>query len=226
MRKTSPLSPFQKFRMASAGTLLSDLDQKSGGNDGDLVNQILSDLNIPTASQNQVAGRGPPPPPMPSLSSLGGQQAPIYQQQMAATTAPITMDSRVPTAHIIGNEHPTPADFAAAMTGMAGVRPNEQMLQGSPVGAMPGAYPSQQVYEPPSKNFYGKILDEVKIPFIVALLFFVFSLPPIRVLVAHYLPTFIKSTGEFTVVGLASASGVVGLTFWILQRIIAPLLSF
>jgi hypothetical protein len=207
--------------MASAGTLLSELDQKSGG-DGDLVQQILSDLNIPTGSQqnqNQAAGRGPPPPPMP-------YQAPIYQQQMAATTAPITMDSRVPTAHIIGNEHPTPADFAAAMTGMGSVRPQEQMLQGSPVGAMPGAYTQQQHYEPPSKNLYGKVLDEVKIPFIVALLFFVFSLPPIRVLVAHYIPTFIKSTGEFTVVGLAAASGVVGLTFWILQRIIAPLLSF
>lgn len=210
--------------MASAGTLLSDLDQKSGGGDGDLVQQILSDLNIPTGSQqqNQMAGRGPPPPPLPSLSSLGGNQPPIYQQQMAA---PITMDSRVPTAHIIGNEHPTPADFAAAMTGMGSVRPQEQMLQGSPVGAMPGAYP-QHHYEPPSKNFYGKILDEVKVPFIVALLFFVFSLPPVRVLIAHYIPTFIKSTGEFTVVGLAAASGVVGLSFWILQRIIAPLLSF
>lgn len=205
--------------MASAGTLLSDLDQKSGGGDGDLVQQILSDLNIPTGSQqNQAAGRGPPPPPMPL-------QTPVYQQQMAGTTAPITMDSRVPTAHIIGNEHPTPADFAAAMTGMGSVRPQEQMLQGSPVGAMPGAYPQQQ-YQPPSKNFYGKVLDEVKVPFIVALLFFVFSLPPIRVLVAHYIPSFIKNTGEFTVVGLGAASAVVGLSFWILQRVIAPLLSF
>ena len=209
--------------MASAGTLLSDLDQKSGGGDGDLVQSILQDLNLPTGSQNQgqgQGGRGPPPPPMP-------QQTPMYQQQMAGTTSPITMDSRVPTAHIIGNEHPTPADFAAAMAGMAGARPSEHTMMGAPVGAMPGAYPQQQhYYEPPAKNWYGRILDEVKVPFVVSLLFFVFSLPPIRVLVAHYLPTLIKNTGEFTLVGLGAASAIVGLSFWILQRVIAPLLSF
>lgn len=214
--------------MASAGTLISDLDQQGGGGgggDGALVDQILRDLNYPTGGQGQgqgqmqaqaqaQAGRGPPPLP---------QQQPMYHQ--ASTTAPITMDSRVPTAHIIGNEHPTPADFAAAMTGMAGARPSEQVLMGSPVGAMPGAYQQPQVYTPPAKNFYSRILDEAKTPFVVALLFFVFSLPPIRVLVAHYIPSFIKSTGEFTVVGLSAASAVVGVTYWVLLRVISPLLS-
>jgi hypothetical protein len=204
--------------MASAGTLLSDLDQKSGGGDGDLVQSILQDLNLPTGMSHGQGQVGRVPPPMP-------EQTPMYQQQMAGTTAPITMDSRVPTAHIIGNEHPTPADFAAAMAGMAGARPSEHTMMGAPVGAMPGAY-KQNYYEPPTKNWYGRILDEVKVPFVVTLLFFVFSLPPIRVLVAHYLPTLIKNTGEFTLVGLGAASAIVGLSFWILQRVIAPLLSF
>jgi hypothetical protein len=79
--------------------------------------------------------------------------------------------------------------------------------------------------EPPSKNFYGRVLDETKVPLVVAFLFFVFSLPPIRILLAHYLPRLIKSTGEFTLLGLAAVALMAGLSFWILQRIIAPLLS-
>ena len=207
--------------MASAGTLLSDLGDggQGGGGDGDLVQKILQDMNVPTQQ-----GQRPPPPPMPA-------QQPIYQQQMAGSTAGIAMDSRIPTSHIIGNEHPTPADFAAAMAGMSGQRPSEQVLMGAPVGAMPGAYAGQQMQQQqyiqaPSKNLYSRVLEEIKVPFVVALLFFVFSMPPIRVLVAHYIPSLIRPTGEFTIVGMAATAGVVGLTFWILQRVIAPLLSF
>ena len=206
--------------MASAGTLLSDLGEGGPqGGDGDLVQKILQDMNAPTQSSSFGAGQRPPPPPLP-------QQQPIYQQQMAGSTAGMAMDSQIPTSHIIGNEHPTPADFAAAMAGMSAQRPSEQML-------MPGAYaaPLQQqmvpqVYQAPSKNFYSRVLEEVKVPFVVALLFFVFSLPPIRVLIAHYIPSFIRPTGDFTVVGLGAVAAIVGAFFWILHRIIAPLLSF
>lgn len=201
--------------MASAGTLLSDLDGAPSGNDGDLVQKILADMSATTTQ------RGPPPPPaMPA-------QQPQYQQ-MPTTVSPLTMDSRIPTAHVIGNEHPTPADFAAAMAGMtAAVRPAEQALMGAPVGTMPGYVNNTQVaYEAPSKNFYGRFLDELKVPFVVSLLFFMFSLPPVRMLIGHYVPMLLRPTGEFTVVGLAGASLVVGLSFWFLQRVIAPLLSF
>jgi hypothetical protein len=198
-----------------AGTLLSDLDGSQGGsNDNDIVNKILSELN----SSNGQRG-APPPPPMP-------QQQPTYYQQMPATSAPVTMDSRIPTAHIIGNEHPTPADFAAAVAGAQ--RPMEpQGFIGAPVGMMPG-YQQQQMpqqYYEPSKSFTSKVLEEIKVPFVVAFLFFLFSLPPFRILISHYIPSLLKPTGEFTVVGLLSTSGIVALTFWILQRVIAPLLS-
>jgi hypothetical protein len=200
--------------MAQAGTLLSDLDGGGGGGggsgaDGDLVQKILADMSLP----NQ---RGPPPPPpMP-------QQTPQSYAQTAHTMAPMTMDSRIPTTHMIGNEHPTPADFAAAMHGM-----NAQHMQhGAPVGMMPGAQGIQvAAAAPPSKNFYGRVLDEIKIPITVAILFFVFSLTPIRVLLAHYIPSLIKPTGDLTIVGLGGIALVVGLTFWILHRVIAPLLS-
>ena len=200
--------------MAAAGTLLADLDTQGGG-DGDLVQKILSDMNIPTGEQ-----RRPAPPPLPA-------QTPVYQQQMASSTQPITMDSRIPTSHMIGNEHPTPADFAAAVGPMQGsyMPPMGQM-------PMPGMYaqgqmpmPSSPSYDTPSKNIYSRVLEELKVPLVVAILFFVFSLPPIRVLIAHYIPSFIKQTGEFHTTGLLTVSALTGLTFWVLQRVIAPLLS-
>ena len=220
--------------MAAAGTLLSDLDGSGTvGGDGDLVQKILSDMNIPSdSSQGTGAFRGSShaagPPPLPA-------QTPQSYNQMAGSTQPMTMDSRIPTSHMIGNEHPTPADFAAAMVGsrvdpgaMYGTAsghayPQQGQGQGQGQGQpIPGSMPYDTT---PSKNIYGTILGEIKIPAIVALLFFVFSLPPVRVLVAHYMPSLIKATGEFHITGLLVISMMVGITFWILQRIIAPLLS-
>jgi hypothetical protein len=147
---------------------------------------------------------------------------------MAGSMQQMTMDHQIPSSHIIGNEHPTPADFAAAMVGLGGQRADIAAMA-APVGMMAGggggAPIPGTVYEPPSKNIYGRIVDEVKVPFVVALLFFVFSLPPIRVLVGHYMPRLIQPTGEFHITGLLLAAGIVGATFWVLQRVIAPLLS-
>jgi len=222
--------------MASgAGTLLADLDTQSGGGDGDLVQKILSDMNIPTGGGGERRAAAPPPLPA---------QTPVYQQQMSAnSTQQLSMDSRIPQSHMIGNEHPTPADFASAigpmqsvpglpsMSGMASMPgmgfaqqqqqhfPQNPYVQGGQHALMAGGY------EAPSKNLYGRVLEEMKVPFVVALLFFVFSLPPIRVLIAHYLPSLIKQTGEFQTTGLALVSLFAGVTFWLLQRVIAPLLS-
>lgn len=204
--------------MASAGTLLSDLDGNDGGGggDGDLVQKILADMNIPNTSESARGNQGmpPPPPPMP-------QQAPPGYGQMPSSMQGVTMDSRIPTSHMIGNEHPTPADFAAAMVGVASSRPDIAAMA-APVGQpMPGT----ATYEPPSKNIYGTVLQEAKVPLVVAFLFLVFSLPPIRVLIAHYAPSLIRPTGEYHMTGLLAVSILVGLCFWLLQRVIAPLLS-
>ena len=214
--------------MAAAGTLLADLDTQGGGGggDGDLVQKILSDMNIPTGGGGE---RRAAPPPLPA-------QTPIYQQQMSAnSTQQLSMDSRIPQSHMIGNEHPTPADFASAigpMQSMPGLSampyPQQQQQQHFPQNPyVQGGQHPQMVggYEAPSKNLYGRVLEEMKVPFVVALLFFVFSLPPIRVLIAHYLPSLIKQTGEFQTTGLALVSLLTGVTFWVLQRVIAPLLS-
>jgi hypothetical protein len=205
--------------MAAAGTLLADLDGQSGS-DGDLVQKILSDMSIPTGNTQRSA-----PPPLPA-------QTPIYQQQMGGSTAQMSMDSQIPRSHMIGNEHPSPADFASAMgsshgpmggmQGMQGMQMPGMQMQGM---GMPGMQMPGMGMQEPSKNLYGRILEELKVPLVVAILFFVFSLPPIRVLISHYIPSFIKSTGELQTTGLLAVSGVVAATFWLLQRVIAPLLS-
>ena len=197
--------------MAAAGTLLADLDGQSGS-DGDLVQKILSDMSIPTGNSQRAA-----PPPLPA-------QAPY--QQMGGSTAQMSMDSQIPRSHMIGNEHPSPADFASAMgshgpMGMQGMQMQGQM----PGMGMPGMQMPGMGMQEPSKNLYGRVLEELKVPLVVAILFFVFSLPPIRVLISHYVPSFIKSTGELQTTGLLAISGVVAATFWLLQRVIAPLLS-
>ncbi len=207
--------------MASAGTLLSDLTDSAGPGDGDLVQKILSDMNV--SSPGAAPGGRPVPPPMP-------QQMSMDQARMAGTMAPMTMDNRIPTSHIIGNESPSNADFAAAMMGVTGQRASEHMLMGAPVmsapaALLPGVASAAGAAEPPSKNLYGRIVEAVKVPFVIAFLFFIFSMPPVRVLLSHYAPSMIRPTGEFHITGLLFVSALVGLVFWVLNRVIAPLLS-
>lgn len=209
--------------MSGAGTLLSDLMEggSGGGADGDLVNKILSDMN---ATSSQGPTQRPIPQPLPS-------SLPIPQQQIAPSMQQMTMDSQIPSSHIIGNQHPTPADFAAAVHGVNYPSPSYGQGQGMGMALQQGQYMQQGMMMPgagpsgPSKNFYGKVLDECKVPFVVGLLFFVFSLPFVKVLLSHYLPSLLKSTGDFQLTGLLAVSFIVAIVFWILQRIIAPLLS-
>jgi hypothetical protein len=205
--------------MAAAGTLLSDLDSSGGGGDGDLVQKILSDMNIPSGGGGSGSGR-PVPPPMQQQAQGQGQGGMNRDPGYASSTQNMTMDSRIPTSHMIGNEHPTPADFAAAMVGAPSMaNPFTQAPVASMEEPMPGFASGGKM------NIYSRIVQEIKVPFVVALLFFVFSLPPVRVLVSHYMRSMIKPTGELNMIGLLFISLVVGAVFWLLQRVIAPLLS-
>lgn len=208
--------------MATSGTLLSDLEGNSPqGNDGDLVRKIFADMNSP-GSGNPVVGNV-------------GQ---MINAPNPNTIAPMTMDSAPATSHIIGKDHPTPADFAAAMHGVP--RMNEGNVPPPMPGNMaanlmpPGAWnpymaqaPQQQpmVEMESKKNLYARIADEVKIPILVTILVFVFSLPFLNVLFSHYIPSLVKPTGDLTTIGLLAKSALAGLGFWVLQRVIAPLLS-
>ena len=108
--------------MTSAGTLISDLDEKApsgnGGGDDDLVRQIMADIN------GGGGGMGPPPPQLNSYK---------IQQPNANTTYNTAVDPAVPTAHMIGSQHPNPTDFATMMTsngqGIGGGTPYVSMGQ-------------------------------------------------------------------------------------------------
>lgn len=202
--------------MASAGTLLSELDAGGGANaqDSDIVEKILHDMNSGSGGNSvQMPGRGmaAPPPPLPAQAPPGVPMGTSFPQAVDPLTA---------QAHVIGKDHPTPGDFAAAMYGMN--RTPESALYN---GSSPSSSEEYSYEEPPKKNMYARILDEAKTPLIVALLFFVISLPAVNVLVAHYLPSLILPTGALNMVGLAGKALLAGVLFWVLQRVVAPLLK-
>lgn len=205
--------------MASAGTLLSELDAGGGAasQDNDIVEKILNDMNSGSGGnsvQMPMRGMAAPPPPLPAQAPPGVPMA---------TSFPQAADPMTAQAHVIGKEHPTPGDFAAAMYGMN--RTSEAALYG---GAPAARGPSQDDYsyeEPTKKNLYARIWDEAKTPVMIALLFFVLSLPAVNVLVAHYLPTFILPSGALNMMGLVAKAALAGVLYWVLQRVVAPLLK-
>jgi hypothetical protein len=176
-------------------TLLTDLDSSPAvsSKDGDLVDQILKEMN------------GPPLPP------------PAQVQNTAMNS--YTMSTNPATAHVIGGAHPTPADFAAAIHG---VPPSSAMYTAAAAAAPAAAVPA---YRPSKKSYVQRVGDEFKIPIMVAILFFVFSLPVTNVLFAHYLPWTILTTGQLKTTGLLVKSLIAGSTFWVLQRVVVPLFS-
>ena len=215
--------------MASSGTLLSDLSEGGApmnSGDNDLVKKIFADMNMGSQSN-------------PIMPSGAGGSGSMIMAPNPNTTQQMTMDNLPATSHIIGRDHPTPGDFAAAMHGsprteMGGMMPpsmpaNGMMPQGN-YGPYMGQQQQQQqpmmmMHQEPQKNIYARIADELKIPIFVAILVFVFSLPFLNILFSHYAPMLLKPTGDLTSVGLFVKAVAAGGAFWILQRVIAPLVS-
>jgi hypothetical protein len=78
---------------------------------------------------------------------------------------------------------------------------------------------------PYKKSFTQRLGDEFKIPLMVSILFFVFSLPVINLLFARYVPWTVQPTGQMTTVGLLMKSLATGGAFWVLQRVVVPLFA-
>jgi len=190
-------------------TLLSDLESSPATGDGDFVQNILNEMN-----------GAPSHPP-----AVGATNQVMINSPNPNTVAPHTMDNGPVTAHMIGNSHPTPADFTQMM--------NTQQPAAAPQGngAMGGAafVPQQPAYvppPPPKRSWLLRTADEFRVAFFVAILFFFFSLPVVNFLFAHYIPSMVKTTGELTWIGILVKCLMAGAAFWLLQRIIVPLLSF
>jgi hypothetical protein len=208
--------------MANAGTLLSDLDGRAPlSGDGDLVKMIYQDMN-----SGQDARPG-----IPSGMAPGGVQGPMMPMPPPQqSTQQYQMDSGPPTAHIIGGQHPTSADFA-------------QMLQSSTPGFAAGGNwasasgsdgSSQQaqlaaqianIQANQGKAWGNLIGDELRTPILIAILVFIINLPFLSVLVAHYAPWMLKTSGDMNMYGQLSKALLVGALFWGSNRILLPLLG-
>ena len=200
--------------MATAGTLLSDLDSKApvfSNKDDDLVNKILADMNIPSPSNPVMQAPQAPPPP----SGHGNR---MIQSPNPNTTYPMASDPATATAHMIGKEYPSPADFANLM------HSPQYNHGGSPYAPLGQAAPAPVLIQPTKGNMYSDIMSQMKQPLLVAIIIFIVSLPIINVLIGHYLPSLLRLSGELTTVGLVVKSLVGGFLFWFIQKILVPLM--
>jgi len=210
--------------MANAGTLLSDLDGKAPlSGDGDLVKMIYQDMN----SGNDMR------PGMPSGAAPGGVQGPmIPMPPPQQSTQQYQMDPGPATAHIIGGQHPTAGDFAQMLQSSApgfaaggnwGAAPQVQMQQQQQQAHLAAQIASMQASQ--GKAWSAYIADEMKTPLLIAILVFFINLPFLSVLVAHYAPWMLKSSGDMNLYGQLSKALLVGLIFWGANRVILPLLG-
>ena len=199
--------------MASSGTLLSDLaDRVPVSNDDDLVSKIMTEMNRSPSPANPVMS-APSGPPQQAHSGM------IYSPN-PNQTHPAAMDPATATAHMIGKQYPTTADFANMMHapsyyGGSGF--------GSPYQAAPASPPPPLAVK--ESYGYADILSQVKQPVMVAIIIFLVSLPIVNVLIGHYLPSLLRVGGDLTMSGMVLKSALGGALFWLLQRIVVPLLS-
>ena len=206
--------------MSEAGTLLSDLNG-APPNDVDLVDSILRDLNQPSGANPMVSqghGQGSAPPP-------AGARMPMQQSPPIQSTYPSAADPAVPTAHMIGRDHPTEADFQRMMMAAQGPLPFNAMAPQMQGAAPPQAPPQQQVYEEPKKNWQGQWIDELKQPILVAIIVFLVTLPAVNLLVSHYAPSLLRPGGDLNTLGLVARALVGGVLYWVMQRVVGPLVS-
>lgn len=197
--------------MASAGTLLSDLDSKTPvfNKDDDLVNKILADMNIPSQS-NPIMGSAPPP-------SGNGR---VINSPNPNTTYSMAIDPGTATAHLIGKDYPSAADFANIMH-------SQQFSHGgSPYASIAPTHMPQQptLIETVKGNMYSDIISQIKQPLLVAIIVFIVSLPIINVLIGHYLPSLLRIGGDLTTAGLVVKSLIGGFLFWFIQKVLVPLM--
>jgi hypothetical protein len=200
--------------MASAGTLLSDLDSKAPvfSKDDDLVNKILADMNVP--SQANPIMNAPPPP--------SGNTARVINAPNPNSTYPVAIDPGTATAHMIGKEYPTAADFANLMHSPSMGAGGSQFAS----IAQP-QYMAQKptLVEATKGNMYTDIIAQIKQPLLVAIIIFIVSLPVINVLIGHYIPSLLRLGGDLTTAGMAVKALLGGFLFWFIQKVLVPLMA-
>jgi hypothetical protein len=200
--------------MASAGTSLADLDSKSPViGDDDLVNKILADMNSSGGNPiiqggNNGGGNLPPAPSGRVISSPNPN-----------STFPQAVDPTTATAHMIGKEYPTPADFASLMSN--GYAPSPQVM--AQVQAVQQAPMLSQLS--PKVNWHTDILNQLRQPILVAFIVFIMSMPVVHIMIGHYLPSLLRPGGDMTTLGLLFKAVLSGALFWFIQKVLVPLVA-
>lgn len=200
--------------MASAGTSLADLDSKSPViGDDDLVNKILADMNSSGGNPviqggNNGGGNLPPAPSGRVISSPNPN-----------STFPQAVDPATATAHMIGKEYPTPADFASLMSN--GYAPSPQMM--AQVQAAQQAPMLSQLSV--KGNWYSEILNQLRQPILVAMIVFILSLPIVHIMIGHYAPMLLRPGGDMNTLGLLVKACMAGAAFWFVQKVLVPLVG-
>jgi hypothetical protein len=128
-------------------------------------------------------------------------------------------DPAVPTAHMIGREHPNPADFTQMMMQQQGAPYMQQQYQ--------QPQPTPVAAQAPSKGFswQSTIFQELRQPILVAIIVFILSLPAVNILFHHYAPVLLRSGGDLNNIGLLARALIAGGVYWVFQRVIAPLMG-
>ena len=200
--------------MASAGTSLADLDSKSPVmGDDDLVNKILADMN--SSGGNPVMQGG---------NNGGGNLSPAPSSRVISSPNPNSVfsqavDPATATAHMIGKEYPTPADFASLMH--SGYAPSPQVM-----AQVQASHQSPMLSQlSPKSNWYTDILNQLRQPIPVALIVFIMSMPVIHVMIGHYLPTLLRPGGDMTTLGLLFKAVMSGALYWFIQKVLVPLVA-
>ncbi len=196
--------------MATAGTLISDLNDKTPvlNNDDDLVNRILADINQPSPG-NPVMNQPP--------ASMGR----VINSPNPNTTYP-NVDPGTATAHVIGKDYPTASDFANMMHSPSYTHGGSQFAS---VGQAPQQYQNPQLISSVKGNMYSDILTQIKQPLFIAIIIFLINLPIINVLIGHYLPTLLRIGGDLTTAGMLVKAVLGGFLFWFIQKIVVPLMT-
>ena len=191
--------------MATAGTLLSDLDGKAPvlNKDDDLVNKILADMNIPSQSNHIM---NPP--------SGNGR---MINSPNPNTTYPMAMDPATSTAHMIGKDYPSTADFANLMHAPSYSHGGSQFAQVQQHQVQPTLVMQS--------NIYSEIIAQIKQPLLVAIIIFLVGLPVLNVLIGYYVPYLLRIGGDVTTAGLAVKAVFGGFLFWFIQKILVPLMA-
>lgn len=197
--------------MASAGTLLSDLDSKPpvlNNKDDDLVNRILADMNVP--SQSNPVMNAPPPSGNGRIINSPNPNT-VYQQAVDPATA---------SAHLIGKDYPTPADFAHLMHTQSMSHGGSQFANVNP----PIIQQQPTLIETTKGNIYSDIIGQLKQPLLVAIIVFIVGLPVINVLIGHYIPSLLRIGGDLNTAGMVVKALLGGFLFWFIQKILVPLM--